>query len=115
MSSGELAIAADVNEGNRRVPLSPTGDRRVDACVGVVGSEPFCGREGERGGGGRPLSPAEASVRRNSTHRRENDCMRVSRCHKRQCKGREVTDLGLVRLLELGWFSGRGGRAGPAP
>ena len=115
MSSGELAIAADVNEGSRRVPLSPTGDRRVDACVGVVGSEPFCGREGERGGGGRPLSPAEASVRRNSTHRRENDCRQVSDCEEKQCEGKQATHLGLVCLLELGWFGGRGGRAGPAP
>ena len=72
LRSGELAIAAEVNEGSRRVPLSPRGDMRVDACVGVVGKEPFC-REGERGGGGRLLSPDDASVSRNSTHRREND------------------------------------------
>lgn len=72
LRSGELAIAADVNEGSRRVPLSPRGDMRVDCCVGVVGRDPFC-NDGERGGGGRPPSPDEASVRRNSTHRREKD------------------------------------------
>ena len=75
LRSGELAIAAEVNEGSRRVPLSPRGDMRVDAWVGVVGKDPF-GREGERGGGGSPLSPDDASVRRNSTHRREKDWIR---------------------------------------
>lgn len=71
LSSGELAIAAE-KEDRRRVPLTPVGDSRVLACVGVPGNEPF-DLDGERGGGGRAPSPAAASVRRNSTHNREND------------------------------------------
>lgn len=69
---GELAIAAAVNEG-RRLPLfKPPGERYVgecDGCVGVGGSELFV-RLGEVVGGD---PPAAASVRRNSTQRREND------------------------------------------
>ena len=74
LSSGELAIAAteaEENDGSRREPLSASGDNLAAAWVGVPGREPF-GRPGDLGGGGTP-SPEAASVRRNSTHRREND------------------------------------------
>ena len=78
---GELAIAAmdDPNDGRRFVPFSPPGERytgECDACVGVGGSDVFArlGVVGEVGGG--EPAPAAASVRRNSTQRREKDCAR---------------------------------------
>ncbi len=73
---GELAMAADPKDARRFPPLRPPGERYVgecDACVGVGGNEVLVRPDGlgEEGGGD---SPAAASVRRNSTHRRENDC-----------------------------------------
>ena len=77
---GELAIATDPNDGRRLVPLRLPGERytgECDVCVGVGGRDAFA-RPGVLGevallGGGSP-APAAASVRRNSTQRRENDC-----------------------------------------
>jgi len=68
MRLGELAIAlgTGVNDANRRVfcgLVAPAAERKV-AAVGVPGSEPLLR--------GSP-SPAAASVRRNSTQRREKD------------------------------------------
>jgi hypothetical protein len=68
---GELDIAAVLNEGRRRVLFGPGGELG-NVCVlavGLPGSELLLGRDGER----TELSPDAASVRRNSTHRREKD------------------------------------------
>ena len=72
---GELATIAALNDERRRVPLAEVGesDCPYTPCVGLPGSELF--DRGEREGA--ELSPpAFASVRRNSTHNRENDCRR---------------------------------------
>lgn len=74
MRFGELAIAADVKLGNLEGVRGDVGER----CEGEKdGRRGDAGRDelplaGDLGGGGTP-SPAAASVRRNSTHRREND------------------------------------------
>lgn len=74
---GELDIAADENDGRRRPPFCDAGERYtggVELCVGVGGRELFCLELGDRGDTGAEPSPEAASVSRNSTHRRENDC-----------------------------------------
>ncbi len=72
---GELAIAAEVNEGNRFPPFSEFGERWDGVWdagrVGLPGKELLS--RGDLGGEGVP-SPDAASVRRNSTQRREKDC-----------------------------------------
>lgn len=69
-----LVIAAAVNERLPRfAALGERSDGRLgEMRVGEFGSELFA--RGDFGNGEDP-SPAAASVRRNSTHRRENDCM----------------------------------------
>ena len=68
--SGELAIATEVNDGRRFVAPIARGDRLL-VRTGDDGSDP-CIR-GEDFIEGEEPSPPAASVRRNSTQRREND------------------------------------------
>lgn len=96
---GELAIAADVKEGRRRVDFVGV----VGECVAVVGvpGRDVLFRVGEVAGD----SPAVASVMRNSTHKRENDWIKRLRkidiSISANARVKIETDLCLVALLQL--------------
>jgi hypothetical protein len=96
---GELTVAAELNDDRRRVPFPGPfvvgeSDLPNEPGVGLPGRELL--DRGERGGG-ETEPPAFASVSRNSTHRRENDCKTQTLIRKE----RYNSDFGLSAHLRL--------------